>query len=71
LIAKGIPVNPGSVVGFVIEKGSGSNSEKAQPIEFAGLERIDTDYYINHKILPASLRILMVLGVDEERLLRA
>jgi DNA polymerase elongation subunit (family B) len=30
---------------------------------------IDTDYYINHQILPASLRILKVLGVDEERLL--
>jgi len=31
LTAKGIPVNAGSVVGFVIEKGSGSISEKAQP----------------------------------------
>jgi DNA polymerase I/DNA polymerase-2 len=69
LTAKGIPVNAGSVVGFVIEKGSGSISEKAQPIEFADLKRIDTDYYIHHQILPASLRILKVLGVDEERLL--
>ncbi len=71
LIAKGIPVNAGSVVGFVIEKGSGSISEKAQPIEFADLKRIDIDYYIHHQILPASLRILKVLGVDEERLLSA
>jgi DNA polymerase Pol2 len=69
LIAKGIPVNAGSVVGFVIERGSGSISEKAQPIEFADLKRIDTDYYIHHQILPASLRILKVLGVDEEKLL--
>jgi DNA polymerase I/DNA polymerase-2 len=68
LMAKGIPVNEGSVVGFVIEKGSGSISEKAQPVEFADLKRIDTDYYIHHQILPASLRILKVLGVDEERL---
>jgi DNA polymerase Pol2 len=68
LIAKGIPVNAGSVVGFVIEKGSGSISEKAQPIEFAQLKKIDTDYYINHQILPAALRILKVLGIDEERL---
>jgi DNA polymerase I/DNA polymerase-2 len=70
LIAKGIPVNAGSVVGFVIEKGSGSISEKAQPIEFADLKRIDTDYYIHRQILPASLRILKVLGVDDERLLK-
>ncbi len=69
LIAKGIPVNEGSVVGFVIEKGSGSISEKAQPIDFADLKRIDIDYYIHHQILPASLRILKVLGVNEEELL--
>ncbi len=69
LIAKGIPVNEGSVVGFVIEKGSGSISEKAQPVEFTDLKRIDIDYYIYHQILPASLRILKVLGVDEEKLL--
>lgn len=69
LIHKGIGVNAGSVVGFVIEKGADSISEKAQPIEFAQLEKIDTDYYINHQILPASLRILMVLGVGGERLL--
>jgi DNA polymerase I/DNA polymerase-2 len=69
LMAKGIPVNVGSVVGFVIEKGSGSISEKAQPIEFADLKRVDTDYYIYHQIVPASLRILKVLGVDEEKLL--
>ena len=69
LMAKGIPANEGSVVGFVIEKGSGSISEKAQPIEFADLKRIDTDYYIHHQVLPASLRILKVLGVGEEKLL--
>ena len=43
-------------------------SEKAQPFEFADLKQIDTDYYIHHQILPASLRILKVLGVDEKRL---
>jgi DNA polymerase I/DNA polymerase-2 len=70
LIAKGVQVNVGSVVGFAIEKGSGSVSEKAQPIEFADLKRIDIDYYIHHQILPASLRILKVLGVDEGKLMK-
>ena len=69
LMAKKISVNEGSVVGFVIEKGSGSISEKAQLIEFADLKETDIDYYIHHQILPASLRILKVLGVDEKRLL--
>jgi len=70
LISKGIPVSAGSIVGFVIEKGSGSISQKAQPIEFAELKKIDTDYYIHNQVLPVSLRILKVLGVDEKRLLK-
>ncbi|HSB04601.1 MAG TPA: DNA-directed DNA polymerase [Thermodesulfobacteriota bacterium] len=69
LISQGIPVGYGSVIGFVIEKGQKSISEKAQPVEFAELKKIDTDYYINNQILPVSLRILKVLGVDEQRLL--
>lgn len=68
LFEKGIPVGEGSVIGFVIERGKGSISERAQPIEFASLANVDTDYYINNQILPASLRILKVLGVKEEDL---
>ncbi|OQX82132.1 MAG: hypothetical protein B6D56_00015 [Candidatus Omnitrophica bacterium 4484_70.1] len=66
---KGIPVGEGSVIGFVIKKGGGSISEKAYPVEFIKLEEIDIDYYIYHQILPASLRILKVLGVKEEDIL--
>lgn len=69
LVEKGIPVGEGSVIGFVIEKGKGAISERAQPIEFANLKNVDTDYYINNQILPASLRILKVLGVMEEDIL--
>ncbi|MCX7973722.1 MAG: DNA-directed DNA polymerase [Candidatus Aminicenantes bacterium] len=68
LVAKGIPISEGSVIGFVIEKGQGSISERAQPIEFAHLDRIDTEYYIHNQIIPASLRILKVLGVREEEI---
>ncbi len=69
LVEKGIPVNPGSIIGFVIKKGGGSISEKAYPVEFVDPQEIDIDYYIYHQILPASLRILRVLGVDEDKLL--
>ncbi len=68
LLEKGVSVGEGSVIGFVIERGKGSISERAQPIEFANLKNVDTDYYINNQILPASLRILKVLGVKEEDL---
>ncbi|MCX7856875.1 MAG: DNA-directed DNA polymerase [Deltaproteobacteria bacterium] len=69
LVEKGISVTEGSVIGFVIEKGTGSISDRAKPLEFAQLENIDTDYYINHQILPASLRILKVFNVDEKDIL--
>ncbi len=66
LVEKGIPVGEGSVIGFVIEKGKGSISERAQPVEFADIRNVDTDYYIDNQIIPASLRILKVLGINEE-----
>jgi len=66
---KGIPVGEGTVVGFVIKKGLGSISKKAYPVEFINLEDIDKDYYIHHQILPASLRILKVLGIKESDIL--
>lgn len=69
LLEKGIPVGEGSVIGFVIEKGKGSISDRAQPLEFAKIENVDTDYYINNQILPASLRILKVVGVSEDDIL--
>ncbi len=69
LVDKGITVDEGSVIGFVIERGKGSISERAQPVEFADLKRVDTEYYINNQILPASLRILRLFGIDERELI--
>jgi len=57
-------------VGFVMEKISGSMSEKVQPIEFTKLRRKDTDESIHDPILPTYLKILKGLGVNEERLLK-
>jgi DNA polymerase elongation subunit (family B) len=54
---------------FVITKGKGSISERAEPFEDADLKDIDTNYYITHQIIPASLRVLAVMGVTEEELL--
>ncbi len=63
---QGITLNPGSVIGYVITKGTGSLSKRAVPVEFADLRDVDTDYYIQNQILPATLRILKVLGVKDE-----
>lgn len=68
LQARGRSIGPGMIVMYVITKKGSSISEKAEPLEFASIEDIDVDYYINNQIIPAALRILQVLGVNEERL---
>jgi DNA polymerase elongation subunit (family B) len=67
---RGIEVGEGQVIMFVIQEGPGSISEKAEPFEFAKLEKIDLDYYIGHQILPAAMRVLQVLGVSENELIK-
>ncbi|MDL1955987.1 MAG: DNA-directed DNA polymerase [Candidatus Desulfofervidus auxilii] len=62
---RGGEVGEGMLIMFVITKGAGSISERAEPVEFASLEQIDSDYYIYHQIIPAALRVLQVLGVRE------
>lgn len=68
-ITKGIPVGEGTVIGFVITKGSGSISDRAEPVEFVRPNQYDPDYYIEHQILPASMRVLKALGYTEQEIL--
>ncbi len=65
---RGKAIGPGMIVMYVIAKGGGSISQRALPIEFASIEDVDINYYINNQIIPAALRVLQVLGVNEERL---
>lgn len=66
---RGRPIGAGMVIMFVITKGKGSISERAEPIEDVELKDIDEDYYITHQIIPPVLRVLSVLNVTEELLL--
>jgi DNA polymerase elongation subunit (family B) len=66
---RGRPIGEGMIIMFVITKGKGSISERAEPIEDVNIKDIDENYYITHQIVPAALRVLIVLGVTEERLL--
>ncbi|MFP4045547.1 MAG: DNA-directed DNA polymerase [Candidatus Aenigmatarchaeota archaeon] len=65
---EGKDVDEGSVIMYVITEGSGSISDRAEPVELVELEDVDTGYYINNQIIPACLRVLKVLGVDEKEL---
>jgi len=65
---RGESVGPGMIIMFVIKKGSGSISQRAEPFESVSVEDVDTDYYVNNQIVPAAMRVLSVLGVTEDGL---
>jgi DNA polymerase I len=56
----------GATVSYVITSDGSSISEKAALEEMA--KDYDPDYYINHQVIPATLKILKELGVSEEEL---
>jgi DNA polymerase Pol2 len=66
ILDRGRPLREEMPILFVITKGKGSISERAEPLEDASIKDVDVDYYISHQIVPAALRVLAVLGVKEE-----
>jgi DNA polymerase I/DNA polymerase-2 len=66
---RGRQIFEGSVIGFVITKGKGSVSERAEPVEDVKPDQYDPDYYIEHQILPASMRVLKAIGITKEDIL--
>lgn len=56
----------GSTIDYVITKNGSSISEKAELEEIA--KSYDADYYINNQVIPATLKILKELGINEEEL---
>ncbi len=61
---RGRVIKEGSTISFIITKGTGSISQRAEPVEDA--KDYDPDYYIHHQVIPAALRILSGLGYTEE-----
>jgi DNA polymerase I/DNA polymerase-2 len=66
---RGRPIAEGSVIGFIITKGKGSISDRAEPIEDVKPDQYDPEYYIEHQIIPASMRVLKALGITKEDIL--
>lgn len=56
----------GAAIGYVITKHGNTISERAEIEETA--QDYDADYYINHQVIPATLKILKELGINEEEL---
>ena len=69
LMEKGYTLTLGDKVGYVITLGAGKLYEKAKPYQLASKNELDVEYYISNQVIPATSRILEVLGVDVERIL--
>ncbi|OGI14611.1 hypothetical protein A3K63_03675, partial [Candidatus Micrarchaeota archaeon RBG_16_49_10] len=67
--AMGRPVFEGMVIGFVVTKGTGSISDRAEPVENVRPNQYDPEYYVKHQIVPASMRVLKALGYSEQQVL--
>ncbi|MBU4246213.1 MAG: DNA polymerase, partial [Nanoarchaeota archaeon] len=65
--ARGKEIRVGETIEYVITKGSGSISDRAELTEYA--KNYDPEYYINNQIVPAALRVLHIFGVTEDDLL--
>ncbi len=67
--AAGYYVSVGDKIGYVIVRGAGRVSQRAYPYFMVkNVKDIDVDYYIDHQIIPAALRILAYFGVTDKQL---
>ncbi len=69
LLERGFKVGKGDSIGFIVLKGGGRLADRVMPVPLLkGGEEIDVDYYVEKQVVPAAMRILGPLGVDENRL---
>ncbi len=64
----GEELEPGMTIAYIVEKGSGSISDRAIPVSRFENRSYDPDYYIDNQILPAVMRVMEVLGYSEDEL---
>ncbi|MBI5176592.1 hypothetical protein HY995_00730 [Candidatus Micrarchaeota archaeon] len=64
--AAGVKVGEHEVIEYIISRQGKTVSEKALLFPMAKEGDYDAEYYVNNQVLPAVLKILVALGVDEE-----
>jgi len=65
---RGVHIEPGMIIGYIITKRGSSISDKAELAQFVREGDYDPEYYVEHQIIPAVLPILEELGYDERAL---
>ncbi len=69
LAQTGIKVGAGTIVKYVISKGSSKRiRDRVKLPEQIKLEEIDEDYYINNQVIGATYKILELFGYSEEQI---
>ncbi|ASJ08505.1 hypothetical protein A3L11_04365 [Thermococcus siculi] len=70
LAARGVKIRPGTVISYIVLKGSGRIGDRAIPFdEFDPTKhKYDAEYYIENQVLPAVERILKAFGYRGEEL---
>lgn len=66
--AKGEDVGPGSIIKFIVGSGKGIIRDRAKLVDEIKEGDYDSDYYIEHQIIPSVERIFNVLGYAKEDL---
>jgi DNA polymerase I len=68
LIQAGVKVSPGTILEYVVVPGKGSISDRSIPVQLLEKKDYDADYYIDNQVLPAVMKVLHELGVEEDEL---
>ena len=68
--ARGKEIEVGSTISFIITKSGKSISDRAELEEYVKEGNYDADYYIEHQVVPAVIKIISEFGVEKEDLLQ-
>jgi DNA polymerase I len=63
---KGLKIEKGAIIQYVVVKGKGSISERAIPYEDSDKYIYDPDYYIDNQVIPAVSRIMEPFGYSKK-----
>ncbi len=67
--AKGVSVGPGTVIRYVVVKGSGRIRDRVGLPEDVSLNDYDGEYYVANQVIPSVESIFAVLGIDKDKIL--
>jgi DNA polymerase I len=67
-IKRGRSVGSGSIIRYVVVRGKGPISQRAEPLEDADVANYDPTYYIENQVLPAISRIIDSLGYSHDEI---